>query len=190
MVYLADFQSLLGSGQERRLGGQGGQLAGRAYREAMEKMAEAGLSQQRIEAFFQRPVVIPQPEFYWSVSEALAALDVGGYVAGEGESIPTHLGRFVAWNKSVPSTARPDVPDILEPTAEQLPSYEIEMSFRLNSRGQARNRKIIASNIDTARIRSDARDAVELLRFRPNFEEGRPKERDNLRLTYVIPRYR
>lgn len=196
MVYQADFQSLLGSGQERRFGGQGGQLgsrasvAGRAYREAMEKMAEAGLSQQQIDAFFQRPVVIPQPEFYWRVSEALAAQDSGGYVAGDGDSIPTLLGRFVAWNKSVPFTASPEVPDILKDTAEQLPSYEIEMSFRLNSRGQARNRKIITSNIENARIRSDSRDAVELLRFRPNFVEGRPQEKDNLRLTYVIPRYR
>jgi hypothetical protein len=196
MVYEADFQSLWGSGQERRVGGQAGQrggrvsVAARAYRDAMEKMADAGLSQQQIEAFFQRPTVIPQPQFHWRVSEALEAQDANGYLVGNGESATTHLGRFKAWSKSLPFTASPEVPEVLEASGEQFDDYEIEMSFRLNSRGQARNRKIIKSNIENARIRSDARDAVELLQFRPNFEEGSPSAKDNLRLTYEIPRYR
>ena len=62
MIYDADFQMLLGLGTAAKL-----------YRSAKEKLNEAGISEERVEAFFARPVVLPETQFYTSLDQALAS---------------------------------------------------------------------------------------------------------------------
>ncbi|MDP6415627.1 MAG: hypothetical protein QGG54_11485, partial [Gammaproteobacteria bacterium] len=70
-LYVADFQLLM---REYSNSSFGGRVATRSrgnsastYRDAMEMLQEAGIDQAKIDAFFQRPVVLPISEYYLSL---------------------------------------------------------------------------------------------------------------------------
>lgn len=175
IVYEADFQLLLDRGS-----------AARSYREAMDQLAAAGVNEDRIAEFFSRPSALPEPEFHTRLEVALSAQDQRGYdVSSAPDRI--NLGTFVAWNESLASAQRPALPTAALAVADEVPMAEFDIQFRLNSRGEARNRKILDANTDNSRLRSDARDALELIRFRPQFDGDRRIATDELQITYRIP---
>ncbi|MDP6416622.1 MAG: hypothetical protein QGG54_16560 [Gammaproteobacteria bacterium] len=144
-LYVADFQLLM---RERRNMLFGGRLAtttrgnsSRTYRDAMEMLQEAGVDQAKIDAFFQRPVVLPVSEYYLSLDAAMAQQAATGYAVNtseEGESSVTtvHMGDFIAWNESLPFAHRPATPELIEPLSEELIS--VSLRFTINSVGKSR----------------------------------------------------
>ncbi len=178
MTYEADFQMLLDLGTAARL-----------YRQAMDKFVEAGLDEDRVAAFFQRPVALPVAKFYSRLEDAVRVQDEAGFAVlptGDAEPPAMHLGTFVAWSESLPILARPDLPDAAAELDSQLEFYEISMEFTLNSRGTTRNPDIKDSTTDFARVRRDARQALRDIQFRPFFEEGRWRRTGELSIRYLI----
>lgn len=176
MIYEADFQMIMDLGTAARL-----------YREAMDKLLEAGISSQQIDAFFERPISLPVPQLHTSLADAVAAHDAMGFVAATEEGGMTDLGRFVAWNESLPFTRRPAIPAAAITAADYIPLHEIVLEFDLNSRGTTRNPTIIESSTDSARVRNEAREAIRDMRFRPRFEDRRWRRMEDLRITYAVP---
>jgi hypothetical protein len=178
MVYEADFQILLDLGTAPAL-----------YREAMDKMLEAGLSQATVDGFFQRPVVLPAPEFHASLADAIAYQDGYGYqlIPGrDGDADRVHLGTFIAWSDSLPIARRPALPEQARVLDEALQLEELEIEFTLNSRGYTRNPDILEASTEQARIRRKAREALKDVKFRPWFVDGRWQRVRDLRITYQI----
>jgi len=177
MTYEADFQMLLELGTAARL-----------YRQAMDKFAEAGLSREQVDGFFQRPVILPVPEFHTRLEDAIGNQEAVGFqilTAQDGEN-SMHLGTFVAWSDSLPYAHRPDLPAAAADLEAALNYDQIEMTFTLNSRGTTRNPKITESTTDSSRYRSNAREALRDMQFRPFFEGGRWRRTENLSISYLI----
>lgn len=178
MTYEADFQMLLDLGTAPRL-----------YREAMARLAEAGLDQAQITRFFQRPVMLPEPTLLLSLQGAIDAQDQTGYrvIAGSGDEQPVFdLGTFIAWSDSLPVARRPELPAAVAALDTMLDYHQLEVSFTLNSRGDTRNPDILASSTDSARVRRDTTLALRRIRFRPYFDEGRWRRVDEVRLRYLV----
>ena len=177
VVYEADWQMLLGLG-----------IARRTYREAMEIFAEAGVEEQKIKDFFARPVVLPVTEYYSSIDEANYAQEAEGYkfIRGVSDEDPqVYLGNYPAWNESVPYTPMPTLPDLLSDI--ELDLTQVEMRFRISSRGKTRGPDAESSDPDTVRARRTAEDALKEMVFRPRFVGSRWRPLENLTMTYWYP---
>jgi len=177
MIYEGDFAMLLEMGTAPRL-----------YRDAMEKLEAAGISKEKIEAFFARPVVLPEAEFHFSVDEALAAQSAYGYTfesGGEDNDDVIHLGDFIAWNESLPYARRPEIPELASSVNREL--YVVELQFSIDSIGNVRIPKVQQAEPDTTRVRRNAIDAIEDMQFRPEFANGRGYRTRNVTMRYFYP---
>lgn len=177
MIYVADFQMLRGLG-----------IASKMYRNAGEKLAQAGIKQQQIDAFFARPVVLPVNQYHLSIDEALAQQTAQGYSikpGAEGVDELVHIGDFIAWNESLPYARRPAMPELAAGAIEELSTVQVQ--FSLSSRGKTRNAKAQEAEPDTVRVRRDARDAIEDMQFRPRFVQGRWKRVEDVSIRYLYP---
>lgn len=162
------------------------------YRSAMDKMEEAGISEAKIEEFFNRPTVIPTPVFHRTINSALAAQDENGFVVesridGEGnQEFSYDMGDYYAWHPNLPGIERPPIPS----TAQnfELEQNSIRLSFALNSRGQPRNINVVELLDDHLRVGTDAIRGVQGLRFRPQFVDRRWQSIDTVEMTYHYPR--
>ena len=176
-VYEADYQMLLGLG-----------IARRTYQNAMDLFAEAGVREQKITDFFSRPVVIPAPEYYTSINDAMNAQEASGYLYSEGEQSEDpkiHLGNYTAWNESVAYTPLPSPPNLLSDI--ELDLTRVEIGFRISSRGKTRGPDAESSDPDSVRARRNAQDALKEMVFRPRFEGTRWRPTKNLTMTYWYP---
>jgi hypothetical protein len=177
MIYDADFQMLLGLGTAAKL-----------YRSAKEKLNEAGISEERVEAFFARPVVLPETQFYTSLDQALASQIEYGYTvspgAEDGDTV-VHMGDFIAWNESLPFARRPELPEQASSINTELRA--VELRFTINSRGKTRNPKTLAAEPDTATVKRDAQDAVREMQFRPKFVQRRWRRIEDVTMRYLYP---
>ena len=176
MIYEADFLMLQQNG-----------TAGRKYRSAMDKLAEAGIEQERIDAFFLRPVVLPVSEFYFSLADAIAAQDADGYKISfdEDKQEAVHMGTYVAWSESVPYAEQPELPKLAASLATELRSVDVK--FTIWQRGNTRTPSAQRSNPDTVRIRRDAQDAIKNMQFRPRFVDRRWKRLRGVTMNYQYP---
>jgi hypothetical protein len=178
MVYEADFHMLLDPG-----------TALDVYREAMGKMREAGFGQDEIDAFFQRPVVLPEQEFHLQLADAISYQDSYGYQVKAdpgGASVTVHLGGFTAWSDSLPFARRPPLPERAKAVEAELSMEEMEIQFTLNRRGYTRNPAILESSSDGAGIRREARQALKEMTFRPWLANGRWQRVKNLQIRYRL----
>ena len=183
-LYYGDYSLLRGRNTGRR-----------DYRDAREKLLEIGISEERLENFFNRPMPIPIETFYSSFADmenyqaqTLAGLEV---IVEEGEENdkpeepwrdPVHAGVFLAWEDGIPAVQRPTLEDPV--LALNLPNYQADLSFRVNSSGRVSAVHVIAFEPDERRISSDAIRAARELRFRPALYDGRPRTRRNVQLRY------
>jgi hypothetical protein len=176
MIYEADYQMVLNLGTAAKL-----------YRSAIDKLAEAGIEEEKIADFFMRPVTVPVSKFFPTMDEAIAHETANGYrfnVSADGEE-SLHLGNFYAWNESVGSAARPPIPD--QASSVPIALNETELTLTLSSRGYTRNPKPISARPDTVRLRRDARDSLKAMQFRPRFVDGRWKSIKGVTMTYLVP---
>ncbi len=175
-----------------------GRNSGRGnYRDAYEKLLELGFDRQRLEAFFNRPMIIPAEKFFTSFAELEAyqqsKLDGLSLIpeedwkeaaANEPWDGPVHAGIFRAWENGARSAPMPPLEDVL--FAMDLPVNQVDLSFRVSSNGRVSSVDALATQPDERRIRSRAVRAARELRFRPGLYEGKAKSRRYVQLRYQV----
>ena len=177
MIYHADFQTLHGFNGSVRL-----------YRQAMEKLREAGISEERIEAFFFRPVVLPVNQIHLTIDRALSQQQTDGYsvsLSHNGSATDIHMGSFIAWNESVPTSRRPAATILASHAQTEL--NEIWMRFTINSIGKSRIVDITQAQPNTPKVRHNAIDAIKAMQFRPRFIDGKRKRVKDITMIYFYP---
>lgn len=170
-IVRADFQMLQGQG-----------IGIRNYREAQELLLEAGIAEDRIALFFERPMVIPVDKFFLSLDDAIAyqqqSLD-------QLDPIPEdqlHLGVFTAWSEALASTQKPVNPDPFWQL--DLPYNQVDVSFSVSSRGGVSSVDVISSIPDERSVRRKASRALREINFRPAIVKGRGKRVKDVRIRY------
>lgn len=185
-LYYGDYQFLRG-----RTNGRSN------HRDAYEKLLEIGLDQQRVETFFNRPMVIPAEKFFTSFSELEAYQqskiqglslipeeDWDEVPEDEPWDEPVHVGLFRGWEDGARSIPMPLLEDEL--FAMNLPINQVDVSFRVSSNGRVSSVDALATQPNERRIRSRAVRAVRELKFRPAIYEGRAKTRRYVQMRYQI----
>ena len=79
----------------------------------------------------------------------------------------------------------PTLPDLLSDI--ELDLTQVEMRFRISSRGKTRGPDAESSDPDTVRARRTAEDALKEMVFRPRFVGSRWRPLENLTMTYWYP---
>ncbi|MDP6536795.1 MAG: hypothetical protein QGG02_10790 [Gammaproteobacteria bacterium] len=171
-LYHGDFYVLLNRG-----------TGSRDYRKAHEKFLQAGISLQRLEAVFNRPMPIPMVDFFSSFSELEAYQAANLAQLQTNSTARTHVGTFTAWHEDARSILKPVTDD---PLLRIDLAYEmVELNFRLSSRGKASSIKYVVER-DATSVDREAYRALRDIRFRPAIIEGKPKRLRELQLRYLL----
>ena len=177
LIYDADFQALadLGTATSR-------------YRQAIGKLLEAGIAQSQVDAFFATPMVLPVDRYFTRLSDMqdwAAQFAVPDEAFGELEEGTLNLGRFDSWNESLPFARMPGAPAAAGDLAIDL--RQVDLRFRIDSRGKISAPKVIAADPDETRVRRDAMDAVRKMQLRPRILDGRGRRAGVAVLRYRYP---
>lgn len=171
-LYHGDYQRLMEHG-----------TATRDYRDASEQWLTLGISQERIDSLFARPLAIPHEHFYVRFADlelyqqrVLATNRPPPAEAG------LYLGEFMAWHEDLPSTRQPDAIESLSAVPE--PNSRVELSFRINSRGQVSSVDVISAEPDERGVRREAWRALREVHFRPLLIDGRTESLDDASIVY------
>ena len=175
MIYRADFQLLMNRG-----------TAFSQYREARELLLEAGIAEERIKLFFSRPQLLPVSHFYPTLEQAIARqeAELASWRPQQEDAI--YVAPFKAWDESAANVREP-VSDYAFWEFERN-YHQIDLEFRINSRGGVSAVDIIAAEPDDRRSRRLARNAARELRFRPAMAAGRGQRLRDVQMRFLIPR--
>ena len=172
-----------------------GRSAGRQdYRKAKEMLREVGIDGARLDAFFNRPVIIPLPQFFARFSE----LEAHQREHNQGQLLaetklnedsdrwdqPLHLGSFRAWERDLAFVPMPTFDDGL--IAFETPIHTIDAKFRVTSSGRVSGVEVLAIKPEDNRARRRAVRAIRKLQFRPALFGNRTRARDHVELRYQI----
>ncbi len=193
MLYVADFQllrrELKGNSIAGRVAPTNRGHAGRTYRRAMEMLREAGVAQERIDAFFARPVALPVARFHSSLEDALAQQEQDGYsLASNRERADrgdVHMGDFIAANDALPFAQFSAMPELLSGLNTELNS--VTLQFSIDSVGRSRNARAMVADSNSVAVRADAQTAIEKMQFRPCYVKGRWRRVRDVTMRYLSP---
>jgi len=171
-LYHGDFYVLLNRG-----------TGSRDYGKAHAKFLQAGISPQRVEAVFNRPMPIPMADFFSGFSELEAYQAASLAQLQSNSTARIHVGSFTAWHEDARSILKPVTDDPL--LRLDLPYEIVDLNFRLSSRGKASAIKYVVERYATSADR-EAYGALRDIRFRPAIIEGKPKRLRELQLRYLL----
>ena len=172
-IYRADFQML----QQKGIGM-------RSYRQAQELLSAAGIAQDKIKLFFDRPMVIPVDKFFRRLDEAIAYQQQS---FDQLDPIPpdlVHLGVFTAWSEALASTAVPVDPDPLWKL--DLSYSEVDLRFSVSSRGAVSSVDVIDPIREDRSVERDASRALREIHLRPAVINGRGKRVRDVHIRYRL----
>ena len=172
-IYRGDFNVLMERGSGRR-----------QYREAQEKLVQAGISQESIEKFFRTPMPLPMPEFYPKFGDLVAyQQSILNEVPDRSEE-SLHLGTFRAWHENARAVQKPVSSDPLLRIG--LPQFQVDLSFNISSRGNASNVDVLSSIPEDSRVTREGARAVREMKFRPAYEGDRARRVRDVRMRYLF----
>ena len=172
-IYRGDFNVLMERGSGRR-----------QYREAQEKLVQAGISQESIEKFFRTPMPLPMPEFYPKFGDLVAyQQSILNEVPDRSEE-SLHLGTFRAWHENARAVQKPVSSDPLLRIG--LPQFQVDLSFNISSRGNASNVDVLSSIPEDSRVTREGARAVREIKFRPAYEGDRARRVRDVRMRYLF----
>jgi len=167
-IYRADFQLLADRGR-----------AIRGYREALEKLLDAGLPEEDVRWYFERPMVIPQQTLHLTFADALHA--VRSHIDPEAEE-GIHIGEFTSWAEPLESTPMPRNDD---PFWEvDYPFKSADLSFSVSSRGGASSVDVLATDPEDLDSKRSIWRAVRDVHFRPAIIDDRARRVRDVRMRY------
>jgi hypothetical protein len=174
LIYHGDYQVLVGIG-----------LANRSYRQAKEQLLEAGLDESRIELFFNTPTLIPAPEYFTRLEDAIAHQQGHSMeIADDAGQISTGM-IFTAWSEDLPSTS---LSIMNAPFLDYELQYDqVEFEFNLSRSSRITSVDILSVSTDNRSVRRRANRAIRDIKFRPSIVQGETNRVRNLRLRYLFP---
>ena len=155
------------------------------YREAQELLRQAGIEEDRIELFFDRPQLIPVNRFYATLEEAIENQEAE-LAARLPSNDPARQAPYFAWDVSVPAVRSP-LP--IESLAAARESYEyVDLRFRITAEGDVRAVNVLAAEDSGAEQNARiAREAAYKLDFRPALVDGRGQPQSGLHMRFHLP---
>lgn len=167
-IYRADFQLLADRGR-----------AVRGYREAREKLLEAGIAEEDVRWFFERPMVIPRQTLHLKFADAVAEIkDQIDPTIEEG----IQIGEFTSWAEPLESTPMPRNEDPFWHI--DYPFKSAELSFSVSSRGTASSVDILATDPEELDSKRSLWRAVREIHFRPAIIDDRARRVRDVRMRY------
>ena len=172
-IYRGDFNVLMERGSGRR-----------QYREAQEKLVQAGISQESIEIFFSTPMPLPMPEFYPKFGDLVAYQQSILNEVPDRSKESLHLGTFRAWHENARAVQKPISSDPLLRIG--LPQFQVDLSFNISSRGNASNVDVLNSIPEDSRVTREGARAVREIKFRPAYEGDRARRVRDVQMRYLF----
>ena len=172
-IYFGDFQLLMGRGG-----------AFRRYRDAREKLQQAGIDESRIEQYFNQPTVIPMSQLFLRLEDAIQyQQDSLGTLEDRPEGI-VYVGQFVAWEESLAEVQRPLSSDSL--LNIQQAYHQVDIKFSLSSSGRISAAEVIQARPDEEGIEREAWRAVRDMQIRPVIIAGKAQRTKEVQLRYLF----
>lgn len=172
-LYLADWQALYNRPEQARL----------SYRLAHQRLLEAEIDPGLINELFSQPLILPAPEFYPSVSQALQSREVSGVDTESQERTDVSpLLSFSEWSNDYPNVRNP----IFASTVQEDSNFAL-FSFSLAgfnevsrwvrgsytlSVSEVNEAELLGQNNYPADIEESLLQRINLLRFRPKLIDG------------------
>jgi len=136
------------------------------YETAQAEFADAGFSQQRINAFFENPIVLPAAELQIALDQDIS-------------SEPDQALTFAAWSPKFPGVSAP----FLEPPTSIPDSFEFKVNATFDLLPQQRTRTFPRSHVSTSLIMAD----LEIASIAPDSEDARRRARQEISALQVRP---
>lgn len=159
-------------------------IAFRKYRDARTLLLEAGISNEKIELYFNRPALIPLPEIFLRLDDALAYQQqrMAGITISSADQL--HLGQFIAWQHGLPNVPKPvAVAEFLN--VEPVYSY-VDATLSVSSSGNISSVKVIAAYPDERNVEREAVRAIRKIKVRPAIVEGRARRTRDVHIRYLF----
>lgn len=170
-LYRADYQLLADRG-----------TAIRGYREARDQLLEAGIPEEDVRWFFERPMVIPMDSLHLKFADALAELRGRIETVAPVSEDEIHLGVFTSWIEELESTPMPRSSNPLWEL--DFPYQYADVSFSVNSRGTASSVDVLATGPEGMESKRSVWRSVRDIHFRPAIIDNRPRRVKDVRMRY------
>ncbi|PCI79761.1 MAG: hypothetical protein COB20_04030 [SAR86 cluster bacterium] len=170
-IYRSDFQLLSDRGS-----------AIRGYREARDMLLEAGIAEEDVLWFFERPMVIPMEALHLNFADALAELRgrIESFASVKEQEM--HLGMFTSWTEALDSTPMPQSKNPFWQL--DYPFKYADVSFSVNSRGKASSVDVLATGPEDLDSKRSIWRSVRDIHFRPAIIDNKARRVKDVRMRY------
>lgn len=170
-IYRSDFQLISDRG-----------TAIRGYRDARDMLLEAGIAEEEVLWFFERPMVIPMDSLHLNFADALAELRERIEPIGPVASEEIHLGLFTSWTEELDSTPMPESKNPF--WQRDYPFKYADVSFSVSSRGKASSVDILATGPEELDSKRSIWRSVRDIHFRPALIDNKARRVKDVRMRY------
>lgn len=143
------------------------------YREALERLKEAGISDDTLAAFTRCPLMLPMPKLYESIQEATLRCELS-----------TQTGLVDLGEYNLVSTLIPGLEGNVEGEGEVITA---RVKFEVRTNGQVSNDNIEQIEPDDTSSRVKIRKLLDIMQFRPAIVDGETVRAQDLQLIIRIP---
>lgn len=170
-IYRSDFQLISDRG-----------TAIRGYRDARDMLLEAGIAEEDVRWFFERPMVIPMQALHLNFADAVAELRERIEPIESVASEEIHLGIFNSWTEELDSTPMPQSENPL--WRLDHPYKYADVSFSVNSRGKVSSVDVLATGPEELDSKRSVWRSVRDIHFRPAIIDNKARRVKDVRMRY------
>ena len=170
-IYRSDFQLLSDRGS-----------AIRSYREARDMLLEAGIAEEEVNWFFERPMVIPMETLHLNFADALDELKGRIEPIASVKDQEMHLGIFTSWTEALISTPMPQSKNAF--SLLDHPFKYADVSFSVSSRGKASSVDVLVTGPKELDSKRSISRSVRGIHFRPAIIDNKARRVKDVRMRY------
>ena len=170
-IYRSDFQLLSDRGS-----------AIRSYREARDMLLEAGIAEEEVNWFFERPMVIPMETLHLNFADALDELKGRIEPIASVKDQEMHLGIFTSWTEALISTPMPQSKNSFFKLDH--PFKYADVSFSVSSRGKASSVDVLVTGPQELDSKRSISRSVRGIHFRPAIIDNKARRVKDVRMRY------
>ena len=170
-IYRSDFQLLSDRGS-----------AIRSYREARDMLLEAGIAEEEVHWFFERPMVIPMETLHLNFADALDELKERIEPIASVKDQEMHLGIFTSWTEALISTPMPQSKNSFFKLDH--PFKYADVSFSVSSRGKASSVDVLVTGPQELDSKRSISRSVRGIHFRPAIIDNKTRRVKDVHMRY------